>query len=352
MTYVFLAPRHEPEPEQRTIASKFRNTNKQVVIFAATKFFGMDITTERFLSVCTSTKGFCRITENPADLNIADAVLFHNADYNAALVPKPRKSNRPHVLWSLESPSNDRFRPGPNVINWTMTFRRDANIWYPYGHFRKLKSPVDVDYDEIWDMKNDSKTAVWLASNCFAKNSRTAVVDMLMKQGLHIDRFGRCGSRPPGCDGVNRQGDPCVAELVKPYKFYIALENSNCQDYVTEKFYEALISRMAVPIVLKKEIYVNVGAPKDSFIAISDFKTISDAVKYVNEVADDKEKYLAYHKWRTSYEAIPEHNDDTGFCELCRRLQQTSLKPNSYEDVRDWHSRDQCDDSYAMRYLR
>ncbi|VDO67031.1 unnamed protein product [Heligmosomoides polygyrus] len=247
----------------------------------------MNITTERFLPECHSTKGFCRITENPADLESADAVLFHNADYSAATVPKPRKLSRPHVLWSLESPSNDFFRPESHVINWTMTFRRDADIWYPYGHFRKLPESanvvhsVTVDYDAIWKIKKATPPAVWLASNCFARNKRTQIVQELEKQGLKV---------------------AALKYDYRPYKFYIALENSNCVDYVTEKFYQTLISRVAIPIVLKRDIYLNVGVPKDSFIAIDDFPTIADLVRYVHEVADDKEKYLSYHRWRETYE--------------------------------------------------
>ncbi|PIO75802.1 fucosyl transferase [Teladorsagia circumcincta] len=225
------------EPRPTSIA-----LTKKVVIYAATKFFGMDITTERFLSECHSTKGYCRISENKADLDIADAVLFHNADYSPISVPKPRDLRRPHVLWSLESPSNDFFRPGPR------------------------------------------------------------------------------------CNGIDKQSDKCVAELVRPYKFYIAFENSNCVDYVTEKFFETLISRMAVPIVIKRAIYTNVGAPESSFIALDDFQTVADMVKFIKEVAADKEK------------ARPEHDDDTGFCELCRRLQQKTLGYMSYADVRKWHA--------------
>uniref|UniRef100_A0A0K0CV36 Fucosyltransferase n=1 Tax=Angiostrongylus cantonensis TaxID=6313 RepID=A0A0K0CV36_ANGCA len=107
-----------------------------------------------------------------------------------------------------------------------------------------------------------------------------------------IGRYGRCGSPPPECDGVDKQQHPCVVELLRPYKFYIALENSNCIDYVTEKFYESLISRMTVPIVLKRKTYVDIGAPPTSFIALDDFETLDDMIKFVNEVAIDKEKYL------------------------------------------------------------
>ncbi|CAJ0588658.1 unnamed protein product [Cylicocyclus nassatus] len=346
----------------------WRNPHKHVIIFAATKFFGMDITTERFLSKCYSTKGFCRISENQTDLDKADAILFHNADYTSMAVPQPRRLSRPHILWSLESPTNDGFRPGPHVINWTMTFRQDADIWYPYGHFRKLDMNKSVDFDGIWNMKDKSKTATWLASNCFTSNFRSDLIDAMQKAGLKenghkftlngknsisfpIDRYGKCGMPAPGCEGVDKQSDSCVAQLVRPYKFYISIENSNCVDYVTEKFFEALISRMAVPIVLKREIYKNIGAPADSFIALDDFRNIGDMVEYVNEVAEDKQSYLKYHQWRSSYEVIPEHNDETGFCELCRRLQYDKLFSKSYEDVRKWHADEQCDNDYGKIFL-
>ncbi|KAE9420421.1 hypothetical protein Angca_005790 [Angiostrongylus cantonensis] len=337
---------------RKLVRNTMMDPKKKVVIYAATRFFGMEITTERFLSKCRSTAGFCRISSNPADLNISDAILFHNADFSSEAVPLARNPSRPHILWSLESPTNDYFKPGPHFVNWTMTFRRDADIWYPYGHFRELKYSKSIDFDEIWKSKNSAKTAAWLASNCFTMNMRTNLIDAMQNKGLKIDRYGRCGSPPPECDGVDKQQHPCVVELLRPYKFYIALENSNCIDYVTEKFYESLISRMTVPIVLKRKTYVDIGAPPTSFIALDDFETLDDMIKFVNEVAIDKEKYLKYHTWRSSIEAIPEHNDETGFCELCRRLQLNSLGFTSYPDVRQWHANNQCDNYYGNHYLR
>ncbi|VDK60453.1 unnamed protein product [Cylicostephanus goldi] len=185
---------------------------------------------------------------------------------------------------------------------------------------------------------------------------------MTSYQTTDIDRYGGCGMPAPGCEGVDKQSDSCVAQLVRPYKFYISIENSNCVDYVTEKFFQALISRMAVPIVLKREIYKNIGAPADSFIALDDFRNIEDMVEHVKEVGEDKQQYLRYHQWRSNYErlsalnrssyrVLPEHNDETGFCELCRRLQYDKIPSKSYEDVRKWHADEQCDNDYAKIFL-
>ncbi|VDM59946.1 unnamed protein product [Angiostrongylus costaricensis] len=177
---------------------------------------------------------------------------------------------------------------------------------------------------------------------------RTDFIDAMQNKGLKIDRYGRCGLAPPECDGVDKQQHPCVVELLRPYKFYIALENSNCIDYVTEKFYESLISRMTVPIVLKRKTYVDIGAPPTSFIALDDFETLDDMIKFVNELSE----YICIVESLHSYRAIPEHNDETGFCELCRRLQMNSLGYTSYPDVRQWHANNQCDNYYGNHYLK
>ncbi len=43
--------------------------------------------------------------------------------------------------------------------------------------------------------------------------------------------------------------DSCLHQIGKEYKFYLAFEQVLCEDYVTEKFWNAL-SRRVVPIVM------------------------------------------------------------------------------------------------------
>lgn len=38
--------------------------------------------------------------------------------------------------------------------------------------------------------------------------------------------------------------------LEKDYKFYLAFENSNCRDYITEKAYSNALMRNILPIVV------------------------------------------------------------------------------------------------------
>ena len=41
----------------------------------------------------------------------------------------------------------------------------------------------------------------------------------------------------------------CMEMLARDYKFVLAFENSNCVDYITEKFFNALANSV-VPIVM------------------------------------------------------------------------------------------------------
>ncbi|KAH7678303.1 Fucosyl transferase family protein, partial [Aphelenchoides avenae] len=59
-----------------------------------------------------------------------------------------------------------------------------------------------------------------------------------------------------------------MASNLKTHRFVLAMENSVCEDYVTEKFFR--IKQLIVPIVLRQKDYLHI-APKGSFIAADQF---------------------------------------------------------------------------------
>ena len=69
-------------------------------------------------------------------------------------------------------------------------------------------------------------------SNCHTQNHRLAYAKLLSNY-VQVDMFGKCGElQCPRSDPKS-----CNEMLQNDYKFYLAFENSNCRDYITEKFF-------------------------------------------------------------------------------------------------------------------
>ena len=75
------------------------------------------------------------------------------------------------------------------------------------------------------------------------------------------------------------------------YHFYMALENSICQDYITEKLWSQGFRHTVIPVVLKRS-YVEPFAPPKSFIAVDDFKTVEGLGAYMRSLMEDKKLYM------------------------------------------------------------
>jgi len=71
-----------------------------------------------------------------------------------------------------------------------------------------------------------------LVSNCRENNNRRKYAQELQKF-ISVDIYGGCGTKK--CPRSKKA--ECFEMLGKDYKFYLAFENSNCKDYITEKLF-------------------------------------------------------------------------------------------------------------------
>ena len=69
------------------------------------------------------------------------------------------------------------------------------------------------------------------SSTMFFRNKRLEYAKNLSMY-IPVDIYGGCGNM-----SCPRSNSNCFSMLDKQYKFYLAFENSNCRDYITEKFF-------------------------------------------------------------------------------------------------------------------
>ena len=110
-------------------------------------------------------------------------------------------------------------------------------------------------------------------------------------------------------------------KYIKDCKFYFAFENSNCSDYVTEKFMNA-IEVGAIPIVVGWWDTYRELLP-GSFIHVNEFSNASQLAEYLESLLKDEKKMKKYHEWRKYYKY--ERTGAKASCELCEKLQQLKL---------------------------
>ena len=172
----------------------------------------------------------CSLTDNRREMTSADAVLFKQYP---TLVRYKRPLSQVWIYFMLEPPTLPiDFRPFRNVFNWTATFRRDSDIVAPYEKFVPHNSAIKTQMQNKNFASGKTKKVAWFVSNCRSANLRMEYARELSKY-IQVDVYGKCG--PKKCNRSNN--DQCSEMLNKDYKFYLAFENSNCRDYITEKFF-------------------------------------------------------------------------------------------------------------------
>ncbi len=172
----------------------------------------------------------CFLTDESSAQPTATAVILHRA----YLPTWKRPPNQIWILFMLESPMNTQGLSAlNNRINMTATYRTDSTIVTPYERF--VPHANASQYQLKTPKKNfaagKKKSVAWFVSNCATRNNRMQYAHELAKY-IGVDIYGSCGNLR-----CSRGNSACYQKLSRDYKFYLAFENSNCKDYITEKFY-------------------------------------------------------------------------------------------------------------------
>lgn len=291
----------------------------------------------------------CRLSVDDFRVNASDAVLFH---LHQTKGPKSLPKYHPHgqvwIFFTDESPLHTflltrkyTMRDYNGLFNWSMTYRSDSDVTVPYGRTIRL-SPEEEEMYEAKDFaKLKTEGVAILGSNCGGQNHRWDYVHELQRH-LAVDIYGGCGTR--SCPGHFVKDCPIIAE----YKFYLAFENSNCVEYITEKLWWNAYHKEVVPIVMgaRKSDYERL-CPPNSFIHVDDFDSPADLARYLSFLLHNDTAYNSFFEWKRKYKVLNEHgyfgSSSLHLCRMCEALNQKSGSSKVYTDLGSfWNSDTDC----------
>lgn len=276
----------------------------------------------------------CRVYRNTdEDKEAADAVIFKDSFIGHKA--KPKSSRQLWILYLLENPHHTYIAGESTGIDMTATYRKDSDIVTPYEKFvlfDPLVKTIKRDFDYA---QNKTKMVAWFVSNCRTVNGRLEYAKQLGEY-IQVDIYGMCG--PLSCP--RHKSEQCYQMLDNDYRFYLAFENSNCKDYITEKFFNALRHNV-IPVVMgaSREEY-RAAAPYHSYIHVDDFASPKELAEYLLLLSRNRTLYNEYFQWKGTGEFV-----NTYFwCRLCAML-HAPPPPQTERRTRDvyrWWKTDAC----------
>ncbi|XP_015588972.1 alpha-(1,3)-fucosyltransferase C isoform X1 [Cephus cinctus] len=276
-----------------------------------------------------------------------DAILFHGPELNYKDLPKKRSPHQRYIFMNSETqiyhpiPNHPTFN---NFFNWTITYRRDADIMRPYGVVKIIKTNEIIPpyLPAVWKnltdtsvpkeidliVQNKTKMAAWFVSNCFTSSRRENVVKRLQKY-MDIDIYGKCGK----LECPREIETECYEKLNDNYFFYLSFENSLCRDYLTEKVFRVLEYNV-IPVVYGSADY-STFLPPDSYINARDFASLEELAKFLKALVKDTQRYLSYFKWKSHYYIDTSKRYIN--CQLCEALHNNNeIRNQTYKDIYRW----------------
>ncbi|KAJ8679255.1 hypothetical protein QAD02_015042 [Eretmocerus hayati] len=317
----------------------------------------------------------CRLSYDPRLLISADAVLFHLhrlTSKNELPQLQHRPVNQRWIFLTDESPINTfvaaTMRRGltrsklklsefDGLFNWSMSYRMDSDVPVPYGRTVLRSSNIverGNESDEEIVLKRgmipfaDRGLVAVLGSNCGGANGRWGYIERLKGVlGDDLQILGRClsGNRT-ACPG---HFDSDCSALKGAFKFYLAFENSNCREYLSEKLWWQAYAKSSVPVIM--------GAPKsdclrllppNSYLHVDDYHSPEHLANRLILLGKNRKKYERLQLgWRKRYKILNEHgyfgSPSAHYCRLCQALNYNSNETKIYWDLEEfWSAERDC----------
>lgn len=243
---------------------------------------------------------------NENDPSVYDIILYHegNCENKPSVAEKAKIIDTAGRYLSIQaqirnerdanfdycSDQNERFENVP--IDVTISYSRNSTIVGNYYY----TSPTSYIFDS--DTYDDSMLFQGMCafiSNCVEE--RIKIVKKLAEY-VPLRSYGGCLNNAKAGAGADAK-----MQAIMGCKFYLAFENGQSTDYVTEKYYQGFMLN-------KPTLLVYWGAPNiqdfsptspeehPSFIDANQFETVDALGSHMKYLLQDKEAYNRYFLWR------------------------------------------------------
>ena len=317
----------------------------------------------------------CKLTYDKRDFTNSKVVIFRALTMPSRTEMLNLQQRRPKdqvwIYFTLENPIVTSYmaphknrRDLDNVFNWTMNYMRDSDIYHPYGFYLPLNHSEFSPPSSINHAKGKSRLAVWTCSGhgLFVNERKLRVLYVRqLRKHIPIDVYGKSAiyfhqpSLKEKCIKDKAYGNPDCRSLLQNYKFFLAFENMNCEDYITEKYWCTPLELGLVPVVMGGADYKALAIP-GSYINVMDFPSIKKLAEYLLFLDENDDEYNRYFEWKKYYKVggclrprVNMSNNYPWMCEVCAAANNHSLAKKTYRNIQDFYNPDKrC----AIQYSR
>eukprot|EP01129_Flabellula_baltica_P011980 TRINITY_DN5339_c0_g1_i1.p1 TRINITY_DN5339_c0_g1~~TRINITY_DN5339_c0_g1_i1.p1 ORF type:complete len:446 (-),score=75.69 TRINITY_DN5339_c0_g1_i1:3-1340(-) len=242
------------------------------------------------------------------------------------------KNGKKFVLESLEPPHCREL--DMKDIDFVTTYRRDCPIMsyqHSYAWLYDREEMLELMKQEVdFSQKDDELPVFWLGSNCYSRSGREYYLMDLMRH-INVASYGTCLNNMGSEKFMNRNEYKIIPkELVDRHYFYMAIENSNCDDYVTEKYWKTLVAGL-VPI-LDGPVDYSDFLPSQKVIRLDDFDSPKELAEHLKYLVNNRTAYLEYMPWKT--DSNFEFNQ--GFLDILRTKGESEMHKDRICEMNKW----------------
>ena len=286
----------------------------------------------------------CQYTHDKSLENVSHALLFYIAPRTyyqqnktlQSILPQTRNPKHYWIGHFSSSPVDGEFEgldEMNSVLNLTNSHDHKAEMHTPFGYCQKSEHSEMLDTNYA---SGKTGLASWFVSHCKTINKRHEYV-VELKKYITVNVYGKCKDKSLGSLGIRCESNKMYdrncddsRETMNSHKFYIAFENANCEDYITEKTFKILEPGMTtVPIIMSGVTNLEQILPPKSYIDVNSFTSPAELAKYLVLLDEDDDLYNEYFAWRATYTCVLSWIP----CAFCRAFHKVYGHENTVTDI-------------------